>query len=650
MAKTTAKTPTKPAKPRRAKPRASASLPVVAAPPPPKPATAIPPHEAPKPARPPEAPKAEPLKGVDFEKLANNVALMVQAGGKVAAAAMAPREDNGTRAVVADQMQAMTAALGKVADYYLADPARGLEAQTSLSGQFLQLWGHTMKRLSGEESAPVIEPESGDRRFNDPLWRESPLFDFIKEAYLMTSQWSEGLIDKADGLADSDKNRARFSLKQLTAAVSPTNFLATNPEVLRATLEENGDNLVRGLNMMAEDVERGGGSLRIRQTDSSKLKLGVDMATTPGKVVFRNELMELLQYAPSTGEVFKRPLLIVPPWINKFYVLDLNPDKSFVRWAVAQGFTVFVISWVNPDQRHAAKDFSAYMREGPLAALGAIEAATGEREVAAMGYCVGGTLLAVTLAHCAALGDKRITAATLLTTQVDFADAGDLKTFVDEARLATLEKSMEGVGYLQGSSMAQAFNMLRPAELIWGYFVSDYLKGKDPAPFDLLAWNSDSTRMPAANHAFYLRHCYVQNDLTAGRMEVDGVRLDLKKVTVPVYNLATREDHIAPAKSVFTGAKCFGGPMRYVLAGSGHIAGVVNPPAKPKYQFWSDGVFAGAFADWLASAKETPGSWWGDWAGWMQAQAPAKVAARVPGMGGLAALCDAPGEYVKVKA
>ena len=629
-----------PKKPPRERRRAAApgakvvSAPLVAAPPP-----------APeKPAD--EKPAA---KGVDFERLAQNVALMVQAGGKVAAAALAPRADNGAQSVVADQLQAMTASLGKVADYYLAEPARGLEAQTSLYGEFFKLWAHTAKRLGGEESAPVVEAEPGDKRFTDPLWRDNPLFDFVKEAYLLTSKWSDGLIDKAE-LDEDAKARARFSLRQLSAALSPTNFAATNPEVLRATLQENGDNLVRGLTMMAEDVERGGGSLRIRQTDASKLTLGVDMATTPGKVVFRNELIELLQYAPATAEVYKRPLLIVPPWINKFYVLDLNPSKSFVRWAVSQGFTVFVISWVNPDERQAHKDFGDYMREGPLAALDAIEQATGERDVTTIGYCVGGTLLAVTLAYCAAVGDKRISSATLLTTQVDFQDAGDLKTFIDQARLATLEKAMDASGYLQGAQMATAFNMLRPAELIWGYFVNDYLKGKDPAPFDLLAWNSDSTRMPAANHAFYLRHCYVQNDLTAGRMEVAGQILDLKKVKVPVYNLATREDHIAPAKSVFTGAKSFGGPMRYVLAGSGHIAGVVNPPSKPKYQFWTGGAVTGAFDDWLKAAKETPGSWWPDWAAWAEAQAPAKVKARIPGEGGLKALGDAPGEYVKVKA
>ena len=340
----------------------------------------------------------------------------------------------------------------------------------------------------------------------------------------------------------------------------------------------------------------------------------------------------------------------MPPWINKFYILDLNPEKSFIRWAVAQGLTVFVISWVNPDERHADKDFDSYMREGVLTAVDCIEQATGEREVTAVGYCVGGTLVAATLAYMAADGDRRITSATFFATQIDFADPGDLKVFVDAEQLKAVEERMAERGYLEGSAMANAFNMLRPNDLIWSYYVNNYLKGKEPMPFDLLVWNSDSTRMPAANHKFYLRHCYLQNDLSNGRMELGGRTLDLRKVTVPVYELATKEDHIAPARSAFTGAKCFGGPVRYVMAGSGHIAGVVNPPGKPKYQYWSGGPPEGKFEDWVAKAKETPGSWWPDWLAWLTAQAPEKVPARKPGDGKLKPLGDAPGEYVRVKA
>ena len=447
-----------------------------------------------------------------------------------------------------------------------------------------------------------------------------------------------------------ERDKAQFYLRQVTAALSPSNFLGTNPELLRVTLQESGENLVRGLQMMAEDIEAGKGNLRIRQSDARGFKLGVNLATTPGKVIFRNELIELIQYEPTTPQVYRRPLLIVPPWINKFYILDLNPEKSFIRWAVAQGLTVFVISWINPDERHADKDFEAYMREGILTALECIEKATSEREVTAIGYCVGGTLLAATLGYMAGVGDNRISSVTFFTALVDFTDAGDLKVFVDAEQLKAVEEKMAEHGYLEGSAMANAFNMLRPNDLIWSYYVNNYLKGKEPMPFDLLVWNSDSTRMPAANHKFYLRHCYYQNDLSNGRMVLGDKTIDLSKVTIPIYELASREDHIAPARGVFRGSKCFGGPVRFVLAGSGHIAGVVNPASKPKYQFWSDGSPDGDFESWVAGARETPGSWWPDWIAWVTAQAPEKVPARKPGEGKLKAIGDAPGDYVRMKA
>ena len=402
--------------------------------------------------------------------------------------------------------------------------------------------------------------------------------------------------------------------------------------------------------MMAEDIAAGRGNLRIRHADASKFTLGVNLAATPGKVVYRNDLMELIQYAPTTETAFKRPLLIVPPWINKFYVLDLNPEKSFIAWAVAQGLTVFVVSWVNPDKRHAKKGFEDYMREGVFAALEAIEQATGERDVAAIGYCVGGTLLATALGAMAATGDKRISSATLLAAQIDFTDAGDLKVFVDAEQLKAIERKMEkSGGFLEGAHMANAFNMLRPDELIWSYFVNNYLKGKEPMPFDLLVWNANSARMPAANHHFYLRHCYLQNDLAKGRMKIGGRRIDLSKATIPVYELAARDDHIAPARSVFTGAKALGGPVRFVLAGSGHVAGVVNPPGAAKYQHWIGGPPEGDFDAWVAAAQEYSGSWWPDWIAWLTEQAPAKVPARKPGGGKLAPLADAPGDYVRVR-
>ncbi len=585
-----------------------------------------------------------------MQALAHNITQAIELGGKVLAAYMGPRESGEIKTTVADDVGEMLRSIGKVAEYYMAEPQRAFAAQTALTTKFVELWAATLHRLQGEKAEPIAPPEASDKRFADAAWRDNPYFDFIKQAYVLTTRWADDLVKHADELEPHDRDKAQFYLRQVTAALSPTNFVATNPELLRTTLAESGENLVRGLKMLAEDIQAGHGTLRIRQADARAFKLGVNLAATPGKVVFRNDLIELIQYEPTTPEVYKRPLLIVPPWINKFYILDLNPEKSFIRWAAAQGLTVFVISWVNPDERCADKDFDSYMHEGVLTALDCIEQATGAREIAAIGYCVGGTLLAATLAYMAALGDKRISSATFFAAQIDFTDPGDLKVFVDAEQLKAVEERMAERGYLDGSQMANAFNMLRPNDLIWSYYVNNYLKGKEPMPFDLLVWNSDSTRMPAANHKFYLRHCYLQNDLSKGRMILSGKTLDLKKVTIPVYELAAREDHIAPARSVFTGAKCFGGPARYVMAGSGHIAGVVNPPSKPKYQYWSGGPPTGEFDDWLAAAKETPGSWWPDWLAWLTAQAPEKAPARKPGDGKLKPLGDAPGEYVRVKA
>jgi polyhydroxyalkanoate synthase subunit PhaC len=586
----------------------------------------------------------------DVDALAHNISKAIEQGGKVLAAYLRPRQSGEIKTTIADDIGEMVRSIGRVVEYYMAEPQRAFAAQAALTTQFVDLWAATLQRLQGEKAEPVAPPDASDKRFADPAWRDNPYFDFIKQAYVLTTRWADDLVEHADELEPHDRDKAQFYLRQVTAALSPSNFVATNPELLRTTLSESGENLVRGLKMLSEDIQAGHGTLRIRQADARAFKLGVNLAVTPGKVIFRNELLELIQYEPTTAEVYKRPLLIVPPWINKFYILDLNPEKSFIRWAAAQGLTVFVISWVNPDERHADKDFDSYMREGILTAVDCIEQATGEREVAAIGYCVGGTLLAATLGYLAAVGDKRITSATFFAAQIDFTDPGDLKVFVDAEQLKEVEARMAEQGYLEGSQMANAFNMLRPNDLIWSYYVNNYLKGKEPMPFDLLVWNSDSTRMPAANHKFYLRHCYLQNDLSNGRMVLGSKTLDLKKVTVPIYELATKEDHIAPARSVFTGAKCFGGPVRYVMAGSGHIAGVVNPPGKKKYQYWSDGPPKGDFESWVAAAKETPGSWWPDWLPWLTAQAPEKVPARKPGGGELKPLADAPGEYVKVKA
>jgi polyhydroxyalkanoate synthase len=599
----------------------------------------------------PEGASASPgIPTVDFNALAVNMARVMEEGGKALAAYIRPIENGQTNPDIAEHVEDAVKTFGHVAEYWLADPARAVEAQTKLSGDFITLWGNTLRRFTGENVPPVAEPEPGDKRFADPEWKNNPLFDFLRQAYVITTRWANEMVEKAEAVDPATREKANFYLRQVAGALSPSNFVGTNPELLRTTFAENAENLVRGMKMLAEDIEAGKGALKIRQSDATKFQLGRDLAMTPGKVVYRNDLMELIQYTPTTPDVFKRPLLIVPPWINKFYVLDLNPEKSFVRFCVENGLTVFVISWVNPDERHADKSFEDYIREGVFEALDAIHEATGERKATAIGYCVGGTLLAIALALMAATGDDRIDSATLFTTQVDFTDAGELKLFVDSARIASLEEKMRQTGYLEGAKMASAFNMLRPNELIWGYFVNNYLKGKEPMPFDLLTWNSDSTRMPAANHSFYLRNCYLDNTLAQGKMTMANHRLELKNVTIPIYDLAAREDHIAPARSVFTGAKLFGGEVRYVLAGSGHIAGVINPARKPKYQYWIGGKPAGTFDEWFAGATEHPGTWWLDWIKWIEAQAPEKVPARQPGEGKLKAICDAPGEYVLVKA
>jgi polyhydroxyalkanoate synthase len=593
-------------------------------------------------------PDVAPDAHIDIERLSRNIARMVEEGGKALAAYLKPREDGTVKAEPSDEIADVVKTLGHVAEYWLSDPQRAVQVQAMLGKAYLDLWASAAKRMAGEPAAPVVEPDPRDKRFADAEWSSNQFYDFLKQAYLLTTQWADRLVQNA-GVDDHTRHKAEFYVRQIGNAVAPSNFVLTNPELMRETLSSNAENLVRGMQMLAEDIEAGQGSLRIRQSDASKFAVGKNLALTPGKVIYQNDLMQLIQYTPSTETVLKRPLLIIPPWINKFYILDLNPEKSFIKWCVDQGLTVFVISWVNPDERLAAKGFEDYMREGPLQALDVIKQVTGEDDVNAIGYCVGGTLMAVTLAWMAAKGDKRIASATFFAAQVDFTHAGDLMVFVDEEQLQALEKRMTERGYLEGKKMANAFNMLRSNDLIWPYVISNYLKGKQPYPFDLLYWNSDSTRMPAANHAFYLRNCYLENKLTKGQMVIDNEQLDLGNVTIPVYNLATREDHIAPAKSAFLGSKFFGGPVKFVLAGSGHIAGVVNPPGKPKYQYWTGDAPVGNLDRWLAKATEHPGSWWPDWIEWIKAQGGETVPAREPGGGKLTPIEDAPGSYVKVR-
>ena len=589
------------------------------------------------------------VSAVDIEALSRNVARLIEEGGKALAAYMKPREEGRTKDGGEDIADAVRT-IGQVAKYWLTDPQRALELQTELGRSYLDLWAGAARRMTGEAAQPVVSPDPKDKRFADPEWSQNQFFDFLKQAYLLTANWAEHLVKDAEGIDPHTRQKAEFYVRQIANAVSPSNFIFTNPELLRETLSSNAENLVRGMHMLSDDIKAGHGNLKISQSDPALFEVGGNLATTPGKVVFQNDLMQLIQYEAATQEVLKVPLLIVPPWINKFYILDLTPEKSFIKWCVDQGITVFVISWVNPDAELAEKSFEEYMREGPLAALDAIATITGEKKVHAIGYCVGGTLLAITLSWLAAKRKSRVVSATFFAAQVDFTFAGDLMVFVDEERIQQLEAHMKEQGYLEASRMATAFNMLRSNDLIWPYVVNNYLRGKKPFAFDILYWNSDATRMPAANHSFYLRNCYLTNKLTKGEMEIAGTTLDLRKVKVPVYNLATRDDHIAPAKSVLFGSQYFGGPVKYVLAGSGHIAGVINPPGKPKYQYWTGGPPEGSDLDqWLTQAEEHPGSWWPDWLTWLKAHGAETVPARKIGNGKLKPIEDAPGSYVKVR-
>jgi len=590
-------------------------------------------------------------KKFDPEAFAMNLARAMESSGQALAAYLKPRESGEITDKPPGELAEVIKTFSAVAEYWLSDKERSAELQMKIGKAYLDLWGSAVRRLAGEQAEPAIAPSPRDKRFNDPEWKSNQFFDFVMQLYLLTTQWAQDLVRNAEGLDPHTRQKAEFYVQQIANALAPSNFVLTNPEVLRETLASSGDNLVRGMKMLAEDIEAGGGMLRIRQSDPSNLVVGVNMATTPGKVIFQNELMQLIQYQPSTENVLRTPLLIVPPWINKFYILDLRPEKSFVKWCVDQGITVFMISWVNPDKRLGSKTFDDYMKEGPLAAMDAIEKATGELKVHTMGYCVGGTLLASTLAWLAEKRRVRVTSATFLAAQVDFTHAGDLLVFVDEGQISALERDMQAAGVLEGSKMAMAFNMLRSNDLIWSYVVSNYLKGQPPSSFDLLHWNSDATRMPAANHSYYLRNCYLENRLSTGSMVLDNTLLDLSKVKVPIYNLATREDHIAPADSVLYGSQFFGGPVKYVLSGSGHIAGVVNPPSSGKYQFWTnDNIKDATLADWLKGAQEHKGSWWPDWREWLASLDAEEVPARAVGTEALPPIEDAPGSYVRVRA
>jgi polyhydroxyalkanoate synthase len=539
-------------------------------------------------------------------------------------------------------------AFTNLATQMMSDPAKMAEAGMKMWQSQFDLWQTWMKQMSGDaEEAPASKP---DPRFRSELWNNW-MFDYIRQAYLVAAQDVQNTVADVQGLDKQTARKVKFFTRQYVDALAPSNFVLTNPDVLKTTIETGGKNLLEGLNHLLQDIDRGQGKLAIKMVDNKAFEMGENVATTPGKVVFQTDLMQLIQYEPTTPDVYKTPLLIVPPWINKYYILDLRKSNSFIKWAVDQGITVFVISWVNPDERLADKTFDDYLTEGPLEAIDAIEQATGEKSINLIGYCLGGTLSAAALGWLAARKQsERIKSTTFFTTMIDFEEPGELGVFVDEEVLANLEKKMEQRGFLEGSDMATTFNLMRANDLVWSFVVNNYLLGREPMPFDLLYWNSDATRMPARMHTFYLRHMYIRNELRKpGAVKLAGEAIDLSRVDTPMYFASTLEDHIAPWKSTYAGAKLFNGPVKFVLGGSGHIAGIVNPPASNKYWYWTNPSLEEDADGWLSAAQKNPGSWWTDWREWIAGFGGDMVPARKPGSGKLKVLEDAPGSFAKFR-
>ncbi|TCP73208.1 class I poly(R)-hydroxyalkanoic acid synthase [Sphingomonas sp. PP-CE-1G-424] len=520
------------------------------------------------------------------------------------------------------------------------DPAT-LERARDFWAESLTLWQRFLDPAKAPDPVPVT-----DKRFKAPQWRE-PVFDLIRQSYELIGDHMLRGVEAVDGLDPKQKEQLRFATKGFVDAMSPTNFALTNPQVIEKTIETRGENLLKGLQNMMADLARG----QVTHTPDGAFELGRNLAMTPGKVVKRTSLYELIQYSPTTDRVLATPLLIFPPWINRFYILDLTPEKSFIRWAVEQGITVFMVSWKSADSSMKDVVWDDYVG-AQVEAIDTVRTALKVSAVHTIGYCVAGTTLAATLALLAARGEEaKVASATFFTAQVDFAQAGELQHFIDDEQLKMVA-SLSPEGVLDGRYMATTFNLLRGRDLIWNYVTQNYLLGQDYVPFDLLHWNGDTTNLPAKWHLSYLTDLYRDNLLVTGTMTVDGTPIDLTKVTTPSYIQAGREDHIAPAESVWKLTQLFAGPLKFVLAGSGHIAGVVNPPAAGKYQFWTNPSPHTTLEDFVEGATETKGSWWPDWVEWVRAIDPKTVAAkgvRHAGKGALAALGDAPGEYVKTR-
>lgn len=549
-----------------------------------------------------------------------------------------------------DMMQPALQAYQQFLAGWSQDPARLLAASTAFWKDYTHLWQQSWQKMMGKEAAPVVTVK--DKRFADDTWQQNAVFDFIKQSYALTAGWVQHVIRDTPGIDAKSRNKIEFFTRQWLDAASPSNFWMTNPEALKQVIDTGGESLLRGFKNLLEDIERGDGELKISMTNPTAFRLGENMASTPGQVIYRNEMMELIQYAPTTNMVGATPLLIIPPWINKYYILDLQEQNSFVRHAVENGHTVFMISWINPDASHAQKSFEDYMAQGPLAALDVIDKICGTNTTNIVGYCLGGTLLSATLAYLHHHGrQSRVNSATYLVTMVDFSEPGDLGVFIDDMQITALETHMFQRGYLEASAMATTFNLLRANDLIWSFVVNNYLLGREPMPFDLLYWNADATRMPATMHSYYLRQMYLNNRLCKpNALKMLNTPIDLTQIETPSYILATRDDHIAPWRSAYACTQIYKGPTTFVLAGSGHIAGVINAPAANKYGYWTNSIKPISPDSWLESASEHKGSWWLHWDSWLKQFSGHQVPARQPGSRDYQPLEAAPGSYVKVRA
>jgi len=536
---------------------------------------------------------------------------------------------------------------------FLENPESYTDAQLTMWQNYIDLTRSTLLRVQGVSAPPVAEANDKDKRFKAKDWKTNWMFDFLKQAYLSTTDETQRLVQQeASNVKDKMAQKLEFYSRLILDASAPNNFWMTNPEVLRATLESKGENLIKGFENLLRDLESGNGLLRIRMSDYNAFELGKNIATTPGKVVFQNDLMQLIQFSPSTSTVRKVPFLLIPPWINKYYILDLREKNSFIRHLVSQGHTVFCISWVNPTKRHALTQFEDYMDKGALTAMREVKRLTGENEINTLGYCIGGTLLSCTQAYLAAAKEKpvdlpKIKSSTYLVTMIDFSQPGDLGVFIDEDQIRLIEDRMARLGYMDANSLIVTFNVLRSNDLIWPFVINNYMLGREPFPFDILYWNTDSTNLPAAMQSYYLRKMYMENKLIEPNvLKMKGVPLDLAEITTPSFLLSTREDHIAPWRSTYASTQLYKGPVTFVLAGSGHIAGIINPPSANKYGYWTNKNLPENPEDWFDGAEEHKGSWWPEWIKWLDAYAGDTVPARDVTAG----IEDAPGSYVKVRA